>query len=412
MFHPTVIAQNRAKLEQAFEREVVEYPREICAEMCARLRDAVGKKGELVRDITSEERVFIENEKLMTKVSFEYWAARYCTINVKGHGVDTLHQFLDSQRFVLDRIAQIELDIMEGRHRDGILCNILKASRQVGVTTLSTAIGAHRFTTRDHQYGLIASDTPGEQGSGFIFGMFEMMLENLPWFLRPVEKSHVKNEEIEFDGGSHIWVGAGKSMKGITGKRGQLGRGKTYSFVHLSELSTWEIAGQIDSALLPTMHSSPNLFALFESTAKGRGDWWHRHWRICSSARTSFRDFRNIFIPWYAEAKLASTPPADWVPADTTLAHARRCEESAPRWFGHKISLTPEQLYWYESTRAYYESKDDLISFLEEFGAADDDECFQHAGRGIFKPAQIQKMLDRARPLMIMAEVRPMKEIV
>lgn len=416
MFSEKVVAAQREKLEASFNRKLQEYSISEVDDFRARLANAYDAKNQPIRSPTREEATFIQNELLLTKIDFRYWASRYCHINVKGTQLGRLFPLLESQSFLLQRIAKIEEEIFEGRHQDGILVNVLKAARQVGISTIAEAIGAHRFSTQNNIYGLIASDTPGEAGSGYLFGMFELMLENLPPYLRPVEKAHVKNSEIEFDGGSHIWVGAGKSMKGTTGQRGQLARGKTLGFCHLSELSTWDIGDQIDSALLPTMHPQPNLFVLFESTAKGRDgrmvrNWWHKHWRVCASRKFD-REFVNVFIPWYAEPSYSKIPPVDWEPAATTLAHARRCEETSPRWFGHRVTLKREQLYWYEMKRAYFEAKDDLRSFLEEYGAADDDECFQMAGRGIFSPQLVQKIVDNAKPLVAMAEVKPLREVV
>jgi len=409
MFHKTVIAANLAKLEAAFHFETRPYSIEEVEEFTRGLQGAVDKKGNPLRPLLPDEEIFIKNELILTKIDYEYWAERYSTINVAGRGSGRIVPFLDSQRFLLNRIGQVELDIHEGRRHDGILLNVLKAARQVGVSTISESIAAHKFSTQDSLFGLIAAGVPDD--SAYLFGMLELSLSSLPWFLRPGEKGHVKNAEIEFDGGSHVWVGAGKSMKGVAGARGNLARGKTLAFVHLTELSTWEVPDQIDSGLLPTMHRQAGLFSIFESTAKGRDNWWHRHWRKCSGGKDRFT---NVFIPWYAEPRYSLPAPVDWTPAPSTVAHGNRCEETSPRWFGRIFRLTRDQLYWYESTRSYYESpeKDDLRSFLEEFGAADDDECFQLSGKGIFKPKLIQEMVDRARPLAAMVEVKPMKEIL
>lgn len=409
MFSAKVVAANLAKLESAFKFETRPYSIAEVEEFTRGLQGAVDKKGLPLRPLTPSEDIFIKNEMILTKVDFRYWAERYSTINVKGRGTGHLVPFLDSQEFLLSKIAAIELDIFEGRRLDGILLNVLKAARQVGVSTLAEMIGAHKFSTQDGLFGLIAAGVPDD--SGYLFGMLELCLESLPWFLRPAEKSHVKNSEIEFDGGSHIWLGAGKSMKGVAGARGNLGRGRTLAFVHLTELSTWEFPDQIDDALMPTMHEQVLPFAIFESTAKGRDNWWHRHWKLNKDGK---HRFKNVFIPWYAEPRYSKPAPPDWTPLPSTIAHGNRCEETSPRWFGRVFHLTREQLYWYETKRAYSESpeKDDLRKFLEEYGSADDDECFQLSGKGIFKPKLIQEMVDRARPLAAMVEVKPMKEII
>jgi hypothetical protein len=203
-------------------------------------------------------------------------------------------------------------------------------------------------------------------------------------------------------------VGSGKSTRGTEGKRGQLGRGRTISFAHLSELSSWEAAEQIDDAFMWALPQFWRTFVLLESTAKGRHNWWHEHWEV---SKTKGRFF-NVFIPWYAEpSKYAIEPPALWAPTPHTLQHAKRCEESSAKWMGRTIRLTRDQLYWYESTRSYYEAKDQLQKFIEEVGAVDDDETFQHSGRSVFGNAIIQKIRESARPLAAVLEVGPWAEL-
>lgn len=400
MYHPSVIAARMAKSEEAFGITLKQHSVPACRDWCDRLADGQS------RDLSVEEQQFIRNELLMVSCSYEYWAQRYATINIEGHGLGNMYPLLDSQRFILDRVAALEKRTWDGDSVDGILVNVLKAARQVGVSTQAETMGAHRASTRNNLFGLVASDVP--ESSAFIFDMFERAVENLPWWLRPPIKEHVKNTELLLEGGSHFWVGAGKSTRGTTGQRGQLARGKALGFVHLSELSTWEAAEQIDDSLMPTVHINPNNLMMLESTAKGRGNWWHLHWK---ATRSGSSRFTNIFIPWFAEGKYAIPPPTDWSPSQTTLEHARRCEEVAPRWLGRPFSPSRPQLYWYETTRSYYESKGALRLFLEEYGAIDDEECFQAAGISIFDADTLERIATQMRPLMGVLEVAPMQEL-
>lgn len=399
MYHPEVVAETVRTFERSLKRELVEYTVSEVVEWQARLGDYLDPKNRPTRALTGEEEQFIENELLMTKASFRYWAERYAFINVKGAGIGRLFPFRESQSMILGEIGRLEKLIHSGERDDGILFDLLKA-RQVGGSTLTEAIGAHRFTTQDHLFGLIASDVP--DNSAYLFDMFERIVEHLPFYLQPGIKEHVKNTEMLFDGGSHIWVGAGKSTRGKEGERGQLGRGKTMSFVHLSELSTWDATGQIDGALMPICHPSPRLFVAFESTAKGRSGYWFKHWRL---VKEGGERFIPIFVPWYAERELYSRrPPESWVPSEKTLAHGKKCEEEGPRWLHHPVKLTKQQLYWYESTRSSYEKKGELALFLEEY-CANDEEAFQFSGRGVFDAVTIDDIRARAKPILAVYEV-------
>ncbi|MHC4734606.1 MAG: hypothetical protein ACYTDW_09125 [Planctomycetota bacterium] len=399
MYHADVIADRVQNLEKAFEVDLVEHPVDLIREFRGRLQHAVDAKSNLVRDLSSEELTFIHNERLMSKASFEYWAERYAFINKQGAEVGPMYPLWESQRLILSRIADLEKRSYFDDHPDGVLANILKA-RQLGASTISECMGAHRATTQMNIFGLVAADVPEQ--SGFTFDMLERVVEHLPWYMKPKVTDHVKNTEIAFDTGSHVWVGSGKSTRGTVGKRGQLGRGKTLSYVHLTELSTWEDTDQIDEALLPTVHIHPRNLVLFESTAKGRHNWWHGHW---NQSKLDIGRFTPIFIPWYAEKSRYWLPaPIDWYPKAETIAHAKRCEETGPRWMGRSVRLTRNQLFWYETTREALEEKGRLYAFLEEY-CADDEEAFQYAGYGVFDVASIERVRSMARPLAGVVEV-------
>lgn len=388
MYHPQVVAASRLKLEQHFRRELVEHTPAEVEEFVARLADAVDAKGRPRRELAREETEFIENELLLTKVDYRYAATRYHKINVEGRELAPMSPLLESQELILEQLGELELTAEE--RGDGILVLVLKA-RQVGETTLAMSCMAHRGTTQNNVLGLFASDVP--ESSTSLFEIFERIYDNLPWFLRPGVTDRVKGAEIAFDGGTHLWIGSGKSTRGKEGDRGQLGRGKALSIAHLSELSTWEDTKQIDAALMPTLHRNPRLLVQLESTAKGRGNYWHKIWLL---ATRRIGRFSPIFIPWFAETRKYRIPaPPAWSPSQVTLEHARKCELEGPRWTRKRVSLSRDQLFWYETTRREFEEKGELATFLEEY-AADPEEAFQFSGRGIF-PSEVIERIDRQR---------------
>lgn len=193
----------------------------------------------------------------------------------------------------------------------------------------------------------------------------------------------------------------------------------TYSKVHLSELSTWERPEQIDDGLLPGVPVRARTFVVFESTAKGRYDWWHQHWL---QAERGTSRFANIFIPWYIEPdKYWLPPPAGWQPLPTTLAHAEEVERDSPRWcLGKTVRLTKPQLYWYEQTRRTYDDDAQgpefttdgrrVATFYEEYPASPRD-AFQHAGVSIFSQGVLDRLKTQERPPSVILVVEPAKDI-
>lgn len=377
--------------------------------MAQRLAGAVDAEGQLTRRLTPQEDTFIANERLLTKIDYRYCAERYHKIR-GDNGLQPLFPLWEPQRIILDKLADIQLARTRAGHPDGLLANVLKA-RQEGVSTLTQSLCAHRVTTHTHVNALTASDVPENSGSEGLFGKFELLVDNLPWYLRPGTKFHKKDTHWAFDNHSWMTVESGKSMKGGLqeegGTKGNLGRSKTFTVLHLSEVSTWERPEQIDDGLMPAVPRSPRTLGLKESTAKGRHNWHHEDWELSVRGRGRWVP---IFLPWYALERYWLPAPLDWSPAQSTLLHAAKAEKEGPTWLGRPVRLSRNQLYWYEDTRASYAEKGNLAKFLEEY-AADPEECFQHSGRSIFSIDQLQWLESLAKPPIDVWAINPAKDL-
>lgn len=366
------------------------------------------------RAFTAEEQEFVTHERLRGKLDYPYWAERYSYITHPAKGLASLYPLWNSQRHFLARIGQEEWKRHQVRHPDGLLANVLKA-RQLGLSTLCQSILAHRITTQSYTKAMIASDVPANSGSQGLFGLLELTIEHVPWWLKPAERSHRQNEGILFDNHSNVIVESGLSMKGALqedgGSQGQIGRSRTIQMAHISEVSTWRNPSQLDDALLPAIPQTPRTFCAFESTAKGY-NWWYDHWKAADSGHHP--RFINVFIPWYIEPDKYWLPvPADWTPDEGLVKYSDAIFEDSIRWLGHRHRLTPEQLYWYACSRRAAEAKGDagLAKFLEEFPARAE-EAFQFSGRSIFSPMLLDRLRRERRPVRDLWEVRPASELL
>ena len=367
------------------------------------------------RSLTHEESRFLAATPIRCAIDFRYFATRFAVVDDQGHGLRRLSTFSESQTFVLSKIAELERRRWISQHPDGLLFNVLKA-RQLFVSTLSEVILAHRILFQPYTRALCGADV--EEQAGYLFRMVVRVYDNLPWFLQPAPRfPFVKNRELGLGNSSFLKVAWGKSTRGalqattgVEGNKGAIGRGQTYGTVHLSELPTWDNPDQIDSALLPAVPVHPDTFMVLEATAEYSGDWWHLQYL---AAKEGVGRFTNIFVPVYAEPTKYSLPaPLDWTPTPTTLKWAAKCERTSTQWYPSAVQLTRNQLYWYETTRAFYEKKNDLGSFLKEY-CADDLECFQYAGKSIFSLSQLDA-IDEAgskRPLLDVWSVEPARDI-
>lgn len=420
MYSPAMIGRreeaflrNRA-LAELYPSGLPAYSVSDSAVLTASLIQLKKDDGSLERRLSAEEERFIGVSRLRSYIDFPYWAERFCWIDQEGLGLRPLYPLWESQRSVIEQLGRLEDERWRTGHPDGLLINVLKA-RQLGVSTLSQALSAHRLLTRTHVRALTGADV--EEQAGYLFRMLRRLYDQIPWFLRPDLKTFVKNREMTFSTESFVKTAWGKSTRGALatvggeGSKGAIGRGQTYSVFTISELATWDNPEQLDSALFPAIPVRSEALGVLESTAEFAQDWWHKHWLATGEGDGRFS---NIFIPWYVEPSKYSLPaPPDWSPATLTRQHAEKCERDAPKWLGGRsVVLNRDQLYWYERTRAYYTKKNELHKFLKEY-PADDLECFQYAGRAIFSQEQLEQ-IDAAgskRPILDIWRVEPAREI-
>lgn len=417
MYHPDVIAarlRHFAHVVATLPDGVLPwYSIEESQSRTASLLAAYDDDGQKLRQLTQDEEVFVGATRIRCACDFRYFGERFVFIDEEGHGLRPLYPLWESQEQCLRQLAALERKRVAEQHPDGLLVNVLKA-RQLGISTLAEALVAHRIFTRIHIRALSGADV--EDQAGYLFRMVGRIYDQLPPFLKPARLTHVKNREMSFGNECYLKTAWGKSTRGALasvggeGTKGAIGRGQTYSAVHISELATWDNPEQLDSALFPAIPVHSDTLVLLESTAEHAQDWWHLQWLATAEG---FGRFTNIFIPWYTEPKKYSLPaPAGWEPSSKTLEHAAKCQRDSSRWLGEERSLSHAQLYWYETTRAAYEKKGELHKFLKEY-PADDQECFQYAGRAIFTFEQLDA-IDAAgsrRGIRDIWRVEPAREI-
>ena len=415
MFHPEVVAEKQHQLETRHADQIpggvlVRHSHDECWAMRDQLNSALDAKGLLARELTPAELTFQIHERWLAAIDYRYWSERWAIVAKETQDAEPLVPRWASQDLFLDRISGLEYAHHRDGHPDGVLINVLKA-RQLGISTETEVIVAHRATTQTALRGLVAADV--REQSQYMFGMAELVIESLPWWLCPPVKVHQRGDLWQANTGASIATGWGKSARGGMQEqakvKGNIGRGKTYGILHLSELSTWEKPEQIDGALLPGVPRRPRTFAVFESTAKGRLDWWHRQW---TKTERNLTRFTNVFIPWYIEPdKYWQPPPEGWVPDELTQSHAEAVERDSPKWcLGRTIRLSADQLYWYEQTRAGFEADGRLYEFYEEYPATPE-ESFQYSGRSIFSAAVLERIRAQERRPVILLRVEPAKDI-
>ncbi len=415
MYHDTIIDKRLTKLADHIRStvdprfEFREYSIPEVEEWCEYLASAWDESEQAITSpLNVEAEAFIRHELNRCKVDFNYWARRYAFLKDKRMSLIRYNPTA-VQSLLLRRIAEEELKAVSGTTGDGILLNVLKA-RQLGISTVSEIIISHRTFFYGNSTALIAADV--EERLPNLFEMLVRVLDNLPWWMKPRSADptadyRVKNKQLFFrDQDSTIRLGCSSNMAGGEKQKdkGSIGTGQTFPLVHLSELALWQNAGQIEDSLMPSIPLSPRTFAIFESTAKGRANWWHHAWE---KSKKNIGRMKPVFIPWYTDPNTYTKPaPVDYVPSETATGHAERVRRTSEYWVGHPVSLTRDQLYWWEGMRADYAYNKQLYKFVAEY-AADDMEAFQNPTSSVFGADLIEELRNKANADPIIIDIRP-----
>ena len=388
MYHPEVVEKRIRALEKASGLHLHRYSVEESSERQQLLQGLWDEKNEkAIRDLTRDENDFAINESLLSTHDFRYWADRYAFLNSPTGELKRI-DFWESQEIALGHIAQGELEAWKNGGDN--LWDWLKA-RQLGATQVSATLISHRLFFHSNQRAIVASDEPGH--SLELSRRIELIFNNMPWWMRPHRQFHVKGTEMYFDRlNCALVIGHGRK------EGGGLGQGQTTNIFHFTELPDWESFAMIEEDFLPTVPLHPTSVGLMESTARGKHDQWHQHFKLAWSGKSRFKAF---FIPWYAEkTRYSISPPSGWVPTKLTQLHAAQVEQDSPRYMrGRTVRLTPGQQYFWEFTRGEYDSKGKLGIFLQEY-ASNHLEAFQNINIGMFDDNLILKLRNTVKPFI------------
>lgn len=254
-----------------------------------------------------------------------------------------------------------------------------------GFASHNTALGRllmmHRATTVPSARCMSASVDDDK-----IMEMYDrdkLVYDNLPAFLQPSIDYDEKAQHLYFSLGSKIIYQVGSQKSG-------LGVGRQFELSHITECSTWPNPLMIELDFFPAIPRSLLTLSILESTAYGRGNWWHE---FSENVRKGLEPrWSYLFIPWYAElSKYRSQPPTTWEPSKVALLHAQKVHDTSPEYVGHTVMLPRENLYWWESERAAAQRKGRLNFFLTNY-CATPEESFQHSGQSPFDAALLEEL--------------------
>jgi hypothetical protein len=385
VYSPEIVESNVRALAKGMNREFTRYePAEVWSRMESWGWGEWGGKPPTAK-LTTEQNNFILNEINLCRLDFRYWAERYAAIYLDGGGVGR-PKFWETQMIAMRKLAgreeQMHKELQGGGRPEGI-CLVWHKARQLGATMLSRLLLMHRLTLSKQVRGICA--TVDEDKIQKVYERDKKIYDNLAFFLKPEVRYDEKRSHIQFVSSSSI-------IYQVSSQRYGLGTGEQYDVGHLSELSNWpNPATMVEIDFFPTLPQSHTTMCVLESTAYGRGNWWHE---FSEEVRLGLRPrWIYIFVPWYAEqSKYRRMPPEGWEPSELSKLHAEKVESRSAEFTGRTVRLGKQQLYWYETEREAMQRSGKLNFFLTSY-CATPEESFQFTGEGAF-PAEF---LEEAR---------------
>lgn len=325
---------------------------------------------------------WIENEKILCKLSWDYWSTRYYVVS------DINNRFVlykpNHAQNIWDRIdARMEEKGIAVKRQNG-------KARQQGSTTHSQGKVQHRIQFYSDVKAITASFEKGP--TQIMAQMITDSMARQPFWLRPRIENMQTDNYYYYENKSILNLGTGTAKV--------LSTGTTPTVAHLSEIPKFLYPEQaITQSLLPSMHEGIRIFLVLEGTAEGRNNYWHELWKenVNGLEDGTYLLYPN-FIPYCSREDIYPTKEwilqrsiafERWTPKTETIIHANKLKNyfntnpDLRAEFGANWRLSREKMFWYETERERHKKNGTLHIFLQEF-PADPEEMFQNPGSGIY----------------------------
>lgn len=238
-----------------------------------------------------------------------------------------LADLLGSQRKFLAEV--------EKGYNNGVRFFVVLKGRQLGVTTISTALDL--FWQMRHPGMTSAMVSDDESNREYFRLLIDQYLRTLPRAFRVSPRVHNRNQLVLMNGSRITYLVAG------TRKKATLGQGKGINFCHGTEVSSWGDPEGFQSLMASLAENHPNRLYVFESTAKGLNH-FHDLWQTACRARF----MHPIFIGWWTKEDYAfpeGSPAYKTYWTGKLLPEERDWIKDIKRLY--QFDIRPEQVAWW-----------------------------------------------------------------
>ena len=330
---------------------------------------------------------------------FPFWAATAVKIKRKGGGADVMFRLNRPQRRLVEVFERQRLA------RRPVRLILLKARQWGGSTCAQLYMAWLQFTQREGLNSLIIAHQGA--GSDEIKDMFDRMVAAYPPELLydreqvladPTLLAAKKMEGVGKSGAIFRVPQRNCKVKIGTAERPDSCRGGDYNLVHLSEVGIWRATDgkspeDIVRSACGGVLLAPLTMIVYESTANGTGNFFHREYIAASRGESQFE---AMFVSWF-EIEQYSLPlegDARRSLAERLLAgrdsdaSTERGESGRYLWGLFEKGASLDAIAWYIEERAKY---NDHSRMAAEY-PSDDIEAFAHSGCRVFDRYDVEAM--------------------
>lgn len=324
--------------------------------------------------------------KLRIEYDFEYFAIECLTIEDGRNGMGDIP-------FKLNRGQRKLLKELERQRLSGIPIRIiLLKSRQWGGSTLIQLYMLWiQLVLKGKWHSIICAHL--DQAAKHIRGMFQRALKDYPelsdqkYELTPYQNTqNIKEVKAR---GCRITVGSAESPDSV--------RSQTAFMIHYSEVGLFPATeGKKPEDLIGATSSVvkriPYSLIVYESTAKGVGNFFHTQW-LNATDPDKKSAFVPVFVEWFI-IDMYSEPIT--IPIEEFIQSMSEYE-----WMLFDKGATLEAINWYRGKSGEAASES---SMKEEF-PSDDIEAFQHSGRPVFNVMHVERLRKDCIPPIAIGEI-------
>lgn len=358
-----------------------------------------------------KEKVVEQFVRVRMRHDFPFWAAAFISIlsKIPGEGEIKLRLSRPQRRFV----EKVEKKRIAGKP---IRLVLLKA-RQWGGSTVSQLYMA--WLQLVHKVGLnsiIISQT--KKTSFAIKEMYDRALRSYPTKMlhalgESYSETEAKMENIGLSGDYKKIPQRDCSITIASYEAPDAVRGMNYSLVHCSEVGLWKATEaktpeSVVRAACSGVLNAPYTMIIYESTAKGAGNFFHREYVAAKEGKSLFEslfiswfDIDNYSKPFASDKEKTSFAARLYDNRFNEIAASDREEPGSYLWWLWEKGATLEAINWYIEERR---GKNEHAVMASEY-PSDDIEAFTFSGRMVFSKDDVEQFRPACRPPKWVGEI-------